>query len=247
MGFGASGGGGTPSCVDGEVRQASASSKDTGFAEAEWARDPGRRRSSRSSTGYLFSIRHGGGTHVFESRLERDFLELLDIDSSLNFFCQPETFHWIGRNSAHRWTPDVLIVPRHGRKRVFVEVKPWKVVKADPTLGGRVAGMIAQCRLRDAGFALLTEREIRGGRALAAAKQVRSCALRCDAAVTREILSKINPARLPSSFGDVAAAIRNEVARHALPGLIGLGFLRADLRMGLNSATIVSKGPRAWL
>ena len=212
---------------------------------SNWARDPGRRRSASSTTGYLFSIRPEGGSHVFESRLERDLLELLDVDGSLDFHCQPETFHWIGRNGAHRWTPDVLIAPRDERPRIFVEVKPWKVVNADPSLGGRVNGMVEQCAARGAGFALLTEREIRS-RALPAAKRVRSCALRCDSETTSYLLSNIDPASLPRELGSVATQVADEHARTALPGLIGLGFLSANLMQGLTPATIIFEGPRAW-
>lgn len=212
-----------------------------------WARNPGGRRSSRSTTGYFHSVRLEGGVHTFESRLELNLIEILDVDSSVRFKTQPETFRWTDGARRRRWTPDVLITPRDTRLPIYVEVKPAEIFEADPTLGGRIDGMVEVCAARGARFAVLTEKEIRSDDALRAARLIRSRALRCDEEVIGRVLAVITPLRLPAPLGMIEDSLATAADRGAVLGLIGLGILSADLSFGLSRATVVWRGPAPWL
>lgn len=211
-----------------------------------WVRDPGRRHSSRSTTGYLCSMRVGGGVHVFESRLERDCQLVLDADHGVTFEAQPRTFRWLADGRVRRWTPDLRIVFLHDGAVLYVEVKPLAKVACNPDLGGRLPGMVACCAAEGAGFALLTEREIRGGQALRTARRLRSAAHRCDETTAGRLLDVLSPVRWPKPLASLEALFPRAADRFALLGLIGMGLLTADLSHGLGPDTLISKGILPW-
>lgn len=211
-----------------------------------WVRDPGRRRSSRSTTGYLTSMRIGGGVHVFESRLERDCQIVLDGDHGIIFQTQPRTFGWTDGDRRRRWTPDLRITVLRDGAIIYVEVKPSAKVARSPDLGGRLPGMVASCAAEGAGFALLTEREIRGGHALRVARRLRSAAHRCDEPTVARLLDVLSAVRWPGPLGSIQALFPKAADRFALLGLIGRGLLTADLSLGLGPDTLVSEGPQPW-
>ena len=191
-------------------------------------------------------MRIDGGVHVFESRLERDCQIVLDADHGVTFEAQPRTFRWIDDGRVRRWTPDLRIVFLHDGAVLYVEVKPSAKVERSPDLSGRLPGMVACCAAEGAGFALLTEREIRGGQALRTARRIRSAAQRCDEATAARLLDVLSPVRWPKPLWSLELLFPRAADRFALLGLIGMGLLAADLSQGLGPDSLISKGTLPW-
>lgn len=119
----------------------------------------GRRRSCAG----VAPTHKGVGKVPFESILELDLVELMTDDGDVTSLrAQPETFRWVDGLTGERrsYTPDFLVQRTDGTS-VYREVKPSKVLVADPELGGRRARIELECRARGADFEVWTEREIR--------------------------------------------------------------------------------------
>ncbi|WP_061937685.1 TnsA endonuclease N-terminal domain-containing protein [Aureimonas sp. AU22] len=119
----------------------------------------GRRRSCAG----IAPTRKGVGKVPFESLLELDLVDLMTDDGDVvSLRAQPETFRWTDGLTGERrsYTPDFLVARSDGTS-VYREVKPSKVLRADPEFGGRRARIELECRARGADFEVWTEREIR--------------------------------------------------------------------------------------
>ena len=184
--------------------------------------------------------------HVFESRLERDCQLVLDADHGITFEAQPRTFQWIDSGRVRRWTPDLRIAFNHDGTVLYAEVKPLAKVTSNPDFSGRLPGMVECCAAEGAGFALLTEREIRGGQALRTARRLRSAAHRCDEATAGRLLDVLSPVRWPMPLGAIESLFPRAADRFALLGLIGMGLLTADLSQGLGPDSLISEGTLPW-
>lgn len=171
---------------------------------------------------------------------------LLDVDHGVTFSSQPETFRWSDGIATRRWTPDLRVAPLSEGLPLYLEIKPYAVLAASPDLGGRVRGMVERCAERGAGFAILTEREIRVGTALAVARNIRAAAGRCDPDTTAMLLDRLSPVRLPKPLGMLGALFVRQAERFAMLGLLGRGFLRFDPALGLGPATMIHEGPHQW-
>jgi len=60
----------------------------------------------------------------YESKLERDFLYLFELDNQvINMFEQPITIQYIKNNKTHRYTPDLYIVTPPNQNDIVAEMK----------------------------------------------------------------------------------------------------------------------------
>lgn len=107
----------------------------------------------------------GGGSATFESSLERDWLEILDFDPSVERIqVQPFSLYYSHEGKRRRYTPDVL-VERGGRQgpiTTVYEVKPREELREHwARYRPRFRAAVAYCKARGARFKIVTEREIR--------------------------------------------------------------------------------------
>jgi len=99
----------------------------------------------------------------FESPLERDFIELLRFDafSISSYHAQTPVIFYSENGKNRRYTPDVLVNYKDGRK-VMYEVKPREVIRNNwPALKGKFKQAIRYGKLHGYSFKIVTEIEIR--------------------------------------------------------------------------------------
>lgn len=204
----------------------------------------------RSVTGSLptrFPIRQ---LH-YESKLERDFLILLEIDVGLEaVVTQPVTLDLEVGGRRRPYTPDILAAwwedahQPYGRTRVVFEVKPYKVLKRDfADLAPKYRAAKRHFASRGAGFRVITDRSIycpRQANAVLLGPAMRR-------PLSQDIASTIGaimtfPGVKERTFGEVrqflvADGILRETAQQALYHMLGMGFLVADLNVSLGDST----------
>ncbi|MNH51651.1 hypothetical protein D3C85_850210 [compost metagenome] len=121
----------------------------------------------RSITGVMPS-RFPSGHLPFESKLEMDFLTLLQLDNRIfDVVTQPTTLELTVDGQARTYTPDVL-VSWHGamphpfaHRQVMFEVKPLNVLREKQTLWPKYRAARRNLARQGIGFRVVTERSIR--------------------------------------------------------------------------------------
>ena len=209
-------------------------------------RDPSRKRGSQYTTGVFRSIRDEVGNRpedlgrvsrpedeatrgdlVFESGHEQDCLIALDVEPWVERLAtQPETFILSGRRS---YTPDIRADAFSGERR-FIEVKPDRIIRKDPTLRGRVEEIREAAAKREASFEILSEDYYRSPNRIANAHLLRhSARWRLPVARARVLeIMKLYPAGAPL-LEIVRALGMGLTGRFAVLGLVALGVLRMNL------------------
>jgi hypothetical protein len=96
---------------------------------------------------------------MWESKLERDFLYLLEFDLDvLSYTGQPMRILYSCAGKVRRYTPDFLVVRKH--KRQIIEVKPLnRVSKGDNEQRFRIISQV--CRTHGYEFKIVTDANIR--------------------------------------------------------------------------------------
>ena len=119
----------------------------------------------RNVTG-IISRNKAIGKAMFESTLERDFLNLLEFESYVaSFEVQPVSIGWLDEaQHMHKYTPDVLVYFKNPqRKLMLCEIKyrselkeKWSILKP------KFKAAVCYARDRNWRFKIMTEKEIRG-------------------------------------------------------------------------------------
>lgn len=190
----------------------------------------------------------------YESKLERDFLILLEIDKKLEaVVTQPMTLNLSVEGRLRTYTPDILATwwddtgwP-YGTKQVVFEVKPYDVLKRDfAKLAPKYRAARNLLASQGLGFRVVTNRSIytprQANAALLVGPMQRPVPQSDVVAVQKIMLSN----RADRTFGDVhrllvEKGLYRNVARDTLYHLLGTGFLVADLSLLLNDST-----PMRW-
>ena len=106
------------------------------------------------------------GQAMFESTLERDFLNLLEFESYVaSFEVQPVSIIWLdSENRSRRYTPDVLVFFKGApRKPVLYEVKYRRELKEKwPVLKPKFKAAVRYAREKNWLFKIMTEKEVLG-------------------------------------------------------------------------------------
>ncbi|WP_164467258.1 TnsA endonuclease N-terminal domain-containing protein [Caulobacter flavus] len=206
--------------------------------------------SHRSITGSLptrFPVRQ---LH-YESKLERDFLILLEIEPGLETIAtQPVTLDLVIEGRRRRYTPDVMatwwedaLLP-YGRAQVVFEVKPYSILKRDyADLAPKYHAARQHLAAQGIGFRVVTDRTIyctRQANAVLLGPAMRR-PLSSDIMTTvRAIMTY--PGVPHRTFGEVkkllmADGLLRDTAHQALLHLLGIGYLVADLSLVISDTT----------
>lgn len=204
----------------------------------------------RSVTGALPS-RFPSGHLPFESKLEMDFLTLLQIDNGIHdVVTQPTTLKLLVEGQPRTYTPDVL-VSWHGarphpfaQRQVMFEVKPLSVLREKrASLGPKYRAAKRLLARQGIGFRVVTERTIRTPRLANAELIAPIMLLPQDRDMMRRVRALVRH-RGPTSLGAIRLQLESEGAirgsiMEAAYDLIGLGRLLCDLDAPINDATVV--------
>lgn len=204
----------------------------------------------RSITGIMPS-RFPSGHLPFESKLEMDFLTLLQLDHRIfDVATQPMTLALTVNGQARTYTPDVL-VSWHGamphpflHRQVVFEVKPLSVLREKRTLWPKYREARRYLALRGIGYRVVTERSIRTQR-LANAQLIAPVLTQPQ---EKEMITRI--ALLlrdqgPRRLGDLRLQLEAEgairgVIMDSIYDMIGSRELRCDLDSPINDETSVT-------
>lgn len=214
-------------------------------AAVRFARNPAERPGRRSCTGWYQSIKAGDGL-PYESLLERDALLLLDVDPDVaHFTVQPETFAWTEAGRQRRYTPDIRLETVDGRI-FYRQVKLAKRLALDPTLGGRLPGIEAECAARGAQHELWVDTDIRREPRLANARRLRAAIAVLAEENLHVIRAIITRLPFPSSLGVAAEALGGRAVHvNIVLGMVAIGELAADLERPLDDNAVLMPGRNA--
>lgn len=214
-------------------------------AAVRFARNPAERPGRRSCTGWYQSIKSGDGL-PYESLLERDALLLLDVDPNVaSFTVQPETFVWTEAGRQRRYTADIRLEMVDG-EIVYRQVKLATRLAADPTLGGRLPAIEAECAARGARHELWLDTDIRRQPRLSNARRLRAAVAVLAAENLHAIHSLITRLPFPSSLGAAAEALGGQAVHvNVVLGLVAIGELAMDLDRPLEGEAALMLGRNA--
>lgn len=194
----------------------------------------------RSITGVLPS-RYPSGHLPFESKLEMDFLTLLQIDIGIHdVVTQPRTLELLVEGQARNYTPDVLVTWHGARpypfaqRQVMFEVKPLSVLREKhASLGPKYRAAKRYLARQGIGFRVVTERTIRTPRLANAELIAPVMLLPQDRDMMRRVRALIRH-QGSKTLGEVRRQLEAEGAirgaiLEATYELIGLGRLQCDL------------------
>lgn len=204
----------------------------------------------RSITGALPS-RFPSGHLPFESKLEMDFLTLLQIDNGIHdVVTQPTTLALTVDGEARTYTPDVLVswhsaMPRpFPQLQVMFEVKPLAVLRDKrASLWPKYRAAKRHLARQGIGFRVVTERTIRTPR-LGNAELLAPVMLQPQDRETMNRVRALVRHQGPKRLGDIRlrleaeGAIRGAIVEAAYD-LIGLGRLLCDLDTPITDDTVV--------
>lgn len=206
----------------------------------------------RSVTGFLPTRFPVPELH-YESKLERDFLILLEIDVGLEgVLTQPVTLDLEVGGRRRAYTPDILAVwwedayHPYGKKKVVFEVKPYQVLKRDfADLAPKYRAAKQHFASRGVGFRVITDRSIycaRQANAVLLGPAMRRPLSQDIASTIRAIMTF--PGVKERTIGEVRQlliqdGILRETAQQALYHMLGMGFLVADLNIPLVDTTVM--------
>ena len=205
----------------------------------------------RSVTGVLPSRYPSGQLH-YESKLERDFLLLMEIERGVrDVTTQPMTVNLVVDGKQRIYTPDVMVTWHtradwpFGKRRVIFEVKPLAVLQEKrATLGAKYREARRYFARREIIYRVVTERSIYTARQANAAKIAPQMRRRPDEEL-RSHLSALVRRRGPQRLGDIrdaleaAGYIRGEIMDAAYY-LIGMRHLLCDLDAAVTEETRVT-------
>ena len=208
---------------------------------------PGR----RSITGVLPSRYPSGQLH-YESKLERDFLLLMEIERGVrDVITQPMTVNLIVDGKPRIYTPDVMVTWHtgadwpYGKRRVIFEVKPLEVLKEKrASLGAKYREARRYFARREIIYRVVTERSIYTARQANAAMIAPQMRRRPDEEL-RSHLSAFVRRQGPKRLGDIrdtleaAGHIRGEIIEAAYH-LIGMRHLLCNLDAPITEETRVT-------
>lgn len=196
-------------------------------------------RSGRHVRGYFPSVKNGRMV-AWESLLERDAIILFEFSSAVvSYHEQPSIETYYEDDLPRRYFPDFSLTFR-SEEQVDVEVKPERKLRS-PKNEKRFALISDAYELRDKGFLILTEKEIRQEPRLSNLKLLaHHCREIPHPMQVKEMLTPIEEiGSLPISaisefFGDAAMAYR----------LLAAGLLTCDLSKPIqkNTQVHVNKG-----
>lgn len=179
----------------------------------------------------------------YESKLERDLLIMLEIDTGIEtLVTQPVTIDLVIEGRRRRYTPDILAVwwddarLPFGKSKVVFEVKPYAILKRDyADLAPKYRTAKSYFNAKGVGFRVITDRSIQ-------------CARQSNAALigphlrrplSQDIISTVRailtyPGVESRSFSEVkklliADGLLRDTAHHALLHMLGMGYLVANL------------------
>lgn len=206
--------------------------------------------SHRSITGSLPTRFPARQLH-YESKLERDFLIMLEIDTGIEALAtQPVTLELVVDGRRRRYTPDILATwwedarQPFGKRQVVFEVKPYQILKRDyADLAPKYRAARQHFAAEGIGFRVVTDRTI-------------NCARQANAALlgpamrrplSQDIISTVRailtyPGVASRSFGEVkklliADGLLRDTAQQALFHMLGMGYLVADLNAPVSDTT----------
>ncbi|MEQ6334727.1 hypothetical protein [Sphingobium sp. MK2] len=211
-------------------------------ATVRFARNPAERPGRRSCTGWYQSIKASDGL-PYESLLERDALLLLDFDPHVaHFAVQPETFVWTDAGRRRRYTPDIRLEMADGQI-IYRQVKLATRLAADPTLGGRLSAIEAECAARGARHEMWLDTDIRRQPRLSNARRLRAAVAVLAAENLHAIRTILTLLPFPSPLGVAAAALGGQaVHTNVVLGLVAIGDLVADLDRPFDEHAVLMPG-----
>lgn len=211
-------------------------------ATVRFARNPAQRPGRKSCTGWYQSIKAADGL-PYESLLERDALLLLDFDRDVaRFSVQPETFVWTEAGRQRRYTPDIRLEMADDRV-IYRQVKLATRLAADPTLGGRLSAIEAECAARGAQHEMWLDTDIRRQPRLSNVRRLRAAVAVLAAENLPAIRTIITHLPSPSTLGAAAAALGGQaVHTNVVLGLVAIGDLVADLDRPLDENAVLMPG-----
>lgn len=214
-------------------------------ATVRFARNPARRPGQRSCTGWYQSIKASDAL-PYESLLERDALLLLDFDPDVaQFVVQPETFVWTEAGRQRRYTPDIRL-ETVGGEVIYRQVKLATRLAADPTLGGRLPAIEAECAARGSRHEMWLDTDIRRQPRLSNARRLRATVAVLAAENLYAIQTIITRLPFPSNLGAAAEALGGRpVHVNIVLGLVAVGELAVDLDRPLDDDTVLMRGRNA--
>lgn len=211
-------------------------------ATVRFARNPAERPGRKSCTGWYQSIKAGDGL-AYESLLERDALLLLDFDPNVTHLSvQPETFVWTEAGRQRRYTPDIRLEMADGAV-IYRQVKLATRFAADPTLGGRLPAIEAECAARGARHEMWLDTDIRRQPRLSNVRRLRAAVAVLAAENLLSIRTTLTLLPFPSTLGVAAAALGGQaVHTNVVLGLVAIGDLVADLDRPLDENAVLMPG-----
>ncbi len=203
------------------------------------ARNPAARPGYGSCTGWYQSLK-AGQRFPYESLLERDAMLVLDTDVAVaKFAAQPDTFSWDDGGRQRQYTPDLHVTMLDGRA-VYRQVKPATRFALDPTLGGRLDAIKAECAARGATHEVWLDSDIRRQPRLANARRIRAAvAFLSDDALIATLLDVVGS--LPT-LGAATDALGGKPEHfNMVLGLVAVGELEIDLDGALESGVALRR------
>lgn len=203
----------------------------------------------RSITGALPSL-HSAKPLQYESKLERDFLMLMEIEWWLiSIATQPVTIDLDVDGQARRYTPDVLVTwhpdcayPFRSHQVLF-EVKPLDVLRRDfAKLAPKYMAARRYFRRLGMDYRVVTERTIRVPRLANAMKIVPAARQKPSEPLFEAICDALLDHPYDMTMGRLrdqleSAGFMRSVAVDGVYSLIGSGRIHCDLHADLNDAS----------
>ena len=171
---------------------------------------------------------------------------LLDFDPDVaQFGVQPETFVWTDASRQRRYTPDIRL-ETVGGEVIYRQVKLATRLTTDPTLGGRLPAIEAECAAREARHEMWLDPDIRRQPRLSNARRLRATVAVLAAEDLHAIHTKITRLPFPSNLGAAAEALGGRpVHVNIVLGLVAVGELVVDLDRPLDDNTVLMRGRNA--
>ncbi|MBD3833016.1 MAG: TnsA endonuclease N-terminal domain-containing protein [Brevundimonas sp.] len=207
--------------------------------------------SHRSVTGQIPS-RYPSGPLLYESKLERDFLLLLELDGHIrDVITQPMTIDLTVDGQARTYTPDVMAVWQtrspwpHGFRRVVFEVKPLAILRSQyAALAPKYRAARRYFAERNVGYRVVTERTIRSTRLANAELIAPTLRGGVDQDMVRHVQALVRP-KVPHRLGDIRCHLEDDggirgVVMEALYYMLGTELLIADLSKPITDDTALT-------
>lgn len=205
----------------------------------------------RSITGTMPS-RFPSGHLPFESKLEHDFLTLMQIDDCIHdVVTQPTTLELTVEGKPRTYTPDVLVswhgaMPRpFAQRQVMFEVKPLAVLREKrASLWPKYRAAKRHLARQGIGFRVVTERTIRTPR-LGNAELIAPVMLQPQDQEMQARITALVRHKGPKRLGDIRlrleaeGAIRGSIMEAAYD-MIGVRWLLCDLDAPITDQTTVT-------